>query len=140
MTMTNTKNIQVNPNSTVTQLVGIVPECIVKHYGIQCNDYEVHMPPGVLKHLKKRGHWQDFMAYHQDLPDMIANPDYAGQNPKEPDSVELYKVLGDHILIAIKLNPSSGLFLGSFYTLDNGASKIQKRLRTGRIHPFSFFK
>ncbi|AQX56681.1 hypothetical protein BC359_20940 (plasmid) [Priestia flexa] len=137
--MTNTNNIQVNPDSTVTQLVGIVPECIVKHYGLQCSNYEVHMPPGVLKHLKNRGHWDDFMAYHQDLPDMIANPDYAGQNPKEPNSVELYKVLGEHILVAIKLN-SSGLFLGSFYTLNNGENKIQGRLRTGRIHPFSFFK
>lgn len=140
MINTNTNNIQIKPDSSVTQLVGIVPKCIIKYYGIQCNSFEVYMPPGVLKHLKKRGHWQDFLTYHQDLPNMIANPDYAGQNPKEPDSVELYKILGDHILIAIKFNTSSGLFLGSFYSLDNGADKIQKRLRVGRIYPFSFFK
>lgn len=133
-------NIQVNPHSKVTQLVGIIPESIVKYYGIQCSSYEVYMPPGVLKHLKKRNHWNNFLMYHQDLPNMIASPDYAGQNQKEPDSVELYKVIENHILIAIKMNPSSGLFLGSFYTLDNGPDKIQKRLRVKRIYPFSFFK
>lgn len=97
------------------------------------------MPPGVLKHLKKQGHWNDFLKYHADIPAMIAKPDYAGQNPKEPDSIELYKVVSDHVLMAIKMNPANSLFLGSFYELKNGAQKIQGRLVTGRIHPFSYF-
>jgi hypothetical protein len=137
--MTNITNITINPNATVTQLVGYVPEAVIKHYCINCSSYEVFMPPGVLKHLQKRGHWADFLKYHADIPHMISNPDYAGQNPKEPDSIELYKVMSDHVLLAIKMNPSTGLFLGSFYTLDNGAKKIQARLGTRRIHPFSFF-
>ncbi|NRD77813.1 plasmid-related protein [Bacillus sp. BRMEA1] len=131
--------IIINPYSTDTQLVGYVPEAVVKYYCINCSSYEVYMPPGVLKHLKKRGHWNDFLKYHTDIPNMIANPDYAGQNPKEPDSIELYKVVDDHVLIAIKTNPANGLFLGSFYSLDQGKKKIQGRLRTGRIHPFKFF-
>jgi hypothetical protein len=133
------EKITINPYATKTQLVGIISEAIIKHYCISCSSHEVFIPPGVLKHLKKRGHWADFLKYHQDIPDMIANPDYAGQNPKEPGTVELYKVLNDYVLIAIKMNPDTGLFLGSFYTLDNGAEKIQKRLRVGRIHPYSFF-
>jgi phage-Barnase-EndoU-ColicinE5/D-RelE like nuclease3 len=131
--------ITINPYSKETQLVGIVPKCVVDYYGIPCSSYEVHMPPGVLKHLKKKGHWQDFLKYFEDIPAAISNPDYAGQNPKEPGTVELYKVMSDHVLIAIKMNPDTGLFLGSFYTLDNGAEKIKKRLRVKRIHPFSFF-
>jgi hypothetical protein len=131
--------ITINPHATDTQLVGIIPEAITKYYCISCSSYEVHMPPGVLKHLKRRGHWDDFIAYYQDIPAIISKPDYAGQNPKEPDTVELYKVMSDHVLLAIKMNPDTGLFLGSFYTLDNGAKKIEGRLRTGRIHPFSFF-
>lgn len=133
------KNINVDPYAVTTQMVGVLPECLITHYSIPCNSREVYMPPGVLKHLKKRNHWNEFLAFHRSIPGTIANPDYAGQNPKEPDSVELYKFLGDHILIAVKLNPSRGLFLGSFYKLDNGENKIQGRLRTGRIHPFSFF-
>lgn len=134
-----TVSITINPHATVTQVVGVIPEQIVKHYGINCSSYEVFMPPGVLKHLKKHGHWNDFMTYYQDIPNMIADPDYAGQNPKEPGTVELYKVMNDHVLLAIKMNPTTGLFLGSFYILDNGANKIQARLGTGRIHPKAFF-
>jgi hypothetical protein len=133
--------ININPYATETQLVGIIPECIIKHYSIQCAGPEVYMPPGVLKHLKKpkQNHWNDFMTYHQDIPAMIAAPDYVGQNPKEPNTVELYKVVSDHVLLPIKFNTDTGLFLSSFYILDNGADKIQKRLRVSRIHPFSFF-
>jgi hypothetical protein len=134
-----TTKIIINPNDTQTQLVGSIPECIIKHYSIKCAGLEVYMPPGVLKHLKKQGHWDDFMKYHQDIPDMIAIPDYAGQNPKEPNTVELYKVVSDHVILPIKFNMDTGLFLSSFYILDNGADKIQKRLRSNRIHPFSFF-
>lgn len=131
--------INININATETQLVGIIPECIINHYSIQCASLEVYMPPGVLKHLQKRNHWNDFLTYHQDIPGMIAAPDYAGQNPKEPHTIEIYKVLNDHVILPIKLNAESGLFMGSFYILDNGASKIQGRLRSKRIHPFSTF-
>ena len=130
--------IIVNPNATDNQLVGFVPKCIVQYYQIQCVSLDVYMPPGVLKHLKKRGHWNDFITHHQDIPNMIANPDYAGQNPKESGTIELYKVVSDHLIIPIKLN-AEGLFLSSFYALDNGPDKIQKRLRAQRIYPFSFF-
>jgi|SRR4051794_18591682 hypothetical protein len=129
----------INPNSIDTQLVGVIPECIINYYSIQCTSLEVYMPPGVLKHLKKKGHWNDFVTYHQDIPSMIATPDYAGQNPKEPNTVEIYKIVNDHVILPIKLNTDSGLFLSSFYILDNGADKIKKRLRAGRIHPFSLF-
>ncbi|WP_343754342.1 plasmid-related protein [Lentibacillus halophilus] len=131
--------IKINPHATESQLVGIIPKVIVKYYGIKCSSYEVYLPPGVLKHLKKRGHWDDFIKYHENLPNMISSPDYAGQNPDEPDSVELYSIMGDRILIAIKLKPSTDLFLGTFFILKNGDKKIQGRLNTGRIHPFSSF-
>lgn len=131
--------INIDPYSTDTQLVGFVPECIINHYALPCISSEIYMPPGVLKHLKKRGHWNDFMAYYQDIPSIITNPDYAGQNPKEPDTIEIYKALSDSVILPIKLNTESGLFLSSFYILDNGIDKIQKRLRSGRIHPMSFF-
>lgn len=132
--------IIVNPYATTSQLVGVIPEQVTNYYSLQCKSYEVYMPPGVPKHLKKRDHWDDFITYHQDLPSMISNPDYAGQNPSELESVELYKVMGESILIAIKLNPSAELFLSTFFILKNGPSKIQGRLKSGRIYPFAFFK
>lgn len=131
--------IKIDINSTKTQLVGVLPECIINYYSLQCASLEVYMPPGVIKHLHKQGHWNDFVTYHEDIPGMIALPDYAGQNPKEPGTVEIYKILNDHVILPIKLNAESGLFMSSFYILDNGADKIQKRLRSKRIKPFTDF-
>lgn len=131
--------IIIDPNSTNLQLIGTIPQCLIDYYSINCNSLNVYMQPGVLKHLKKRGHWRDFMTYYQHIPDIISNPDYAGQNPKEHGTIEIYKVLSDHVILPVKLNNDSGLFMSSFYILDNGANKIEKRLRSGRINPFSFF-
>lgn len=133
------KTIVVNPYAIEAQIVGEIPEPLIRYYRLQCSDYNVYMPPGVLKHLKKRNHWNDFLTYHTDIPNMIANPDYCGQNPKEANTIELYKVINDHIILPIKLNTDTGLFLSSFYILDNGPDKIHKRLRSNRIYPFSFF-
>ncbi|MFD0943758.1 PBECR3 domain-containing polyvalent protein [Savagea faecisuis] len=83
--------ININPDVIETQLVGFVPECIINYYAIQCASLAVYMPPGVLKHLKKRDYWDDFLKYYQDIPSIIATPDYAGQNPKEPNTIEIYK-------------------------------------------------
>lgn len=129
--------IDIDINSTQTQIVGTLPECIISHYSLQCVSLDVYMPPGVMKHLHRRGHWEDFTAYYQDIPGMISLPDYVGQNPKEPNTVEIYKILSDHVILPIKLNEESGLFMSSFYVLDNGASKIEKRLRSSRILSFA---
>lgn len=133
------KIIKVNPYAIETQLVGIIPESIINYYSIECSNLNVYMPPGVLKHLKKRRHWNDFVKYHQYIPNMIANPDYVGQNPNKPNTLELYKVMNGHILLPIKLNTVTGLFLSSFYRLNNGPNIILQRFRNGRIHPFPFF-
>jgi len=83
-----------------------------------------------------KNHEEDYNKYFHLIPDMIESPDYIGQNPKEPNSVEIYKVISDHVLIAIKLDPSGYMFLSSMYSLDNGQYKVQKRLKSGRIVPY----
>ena len=130
---------QIDPTSTETQVIGYIPQSIIDYYSLKCLSAEVFLPPGVLKHLKKRGHWDDFMKYYEDIPAMIALPDYVGQNPKEPHTIEIYKVIADHVILPIKLNEADGMFMSSFYILDNGADKIAKRLRIGRLFPFSHF-
>lgn len=67
---------------------------------------------------------------------MLKNSDYVGQNPKEPNSIELYKQIG-YVLIADKLDPSGYLYLSSMYELNNGEHKIKARLKSGRIVPFT---
>jgi hypothetical protein len=93
--------IIIDPYSTDTQQLGVLPKCLVTYYQLPYTTLDVWMPPGVLKHLKKRGHWEDLMEHHLIIPSAIEKPDFAGQNPREPNSLELYKIIDDHLLIAI---------------------------------------
>lgn len=127
----------VDPNATDRQIVGMLD--IAKINSILgtsfTNSGEVWMYPGLKKHVMKE-HAGIFEAYHQYLPSIIASPDYIGQNPSVPNSVELVKRISDTILLAIKLDPTGYLFVSSFYDLKNAQVKIQKRLNSGRLKPY----
>lgn len=131
------KTYTINPKATDVQCIGVIPEVITKTYNLNCPSNEVLMYPGVIKHIRKSKHESTFLKHYDKIPDIISNPDYVGQNPKEPNSVELYKFINEYLLVAIKLDPSGYFFLSSFYDLNNGQYKIQSRLNSGRIVPFS---
>jgi len=103
--------------------------------GVNFTVSEVYIYPGAIKHIKKKhpGIWEQ---YGHSIPLILREPDYIGKNPKEPNSIELYKQLGDHLLLAIKLDPTGYLFVSSLYDLKNAPAKIQKRLASKRIVPY----
>lgn len=120
-------------NSKDPQLIGeLDTQKIHQLIQVQLPVQKVYIYPGAIKHIKKNhpGIWEQ---YGHLLPDIIADPDYIGKNPKEPNSIEMYKQINDHLLLAIKLDPSGYLFVSSLYDLNNGHIKIQKRLASGRI-------
>ncbi|MGG1673977.1 hypothetical protein ACIFOE_25790 [Paenibacillus sp. NRS-1783] len=126
----------ININATSTQIVGkLQVEAIKRLTGVELPVAEVYMYPGAIKHVKRK-HPGIIEQYGHLIPDMISNPDYVGQNPKEPNSIELVKAINVHLLLAIKLDPSGYLYLSSFYDLDNAAAKLQKRLESKRWVPF----
>jgi hypothetical protein len=123
-------------NASNNQIVGQLNIVAIKALtGIDFPVAEVHMYAGAIRHIKK-WHPGIIELYGHLIPDMIANPDYVGQNPSEPNSVELVKVVSQHVQLAIKLDPSGYLFVSSFYNLDNGEFKVNKRLLSGRLVPY----
>lgn len=69
------------------------------------------------------------------IPDVISRPDYVGHNPKEPNSIELVKVLSGSILVGIKLDAARGYcYVASVYEISSG--KLQSRIRSGRLKKF----
>jgi len=79
----------VNQNTNRRQIVGVLDVGTINALlGTNLPSTEVWMYSGFIKHVKKK-HKGNFEAYHHLIPDIIANPDYVGQNPTEPDSVEL---------------------------------------------------
>lgn len=66
------------------------------------------------------------------VPSIIANPDYVGHNPKEPNSVELVKVLAANVMVCVKLDVANGYhYVASVYEISN--SKLQNRIQSGRM-------
>ncbi|EEM56360.1 MULTISPECIES: PBECR2 nuclease fold domain-containing protein [Bacillus cereus group] len=116
-------------------VVGTLPQVIIDKYELECDSNDVKMYPGAIKHIQRK-HPGIYERYSGNIKDIIENPDYVGNNPKEPNSVELIKVIDEHILIAIKLDPSGYLFLSSMYDMNNGPVKVEKRLKSGRLQPY----
>ncbi|HBF2207821.1 hypothetical protein [Paenibacillus aceti] len=111
-------------------------QAIKKLTGVDLSDGKVKVYPGALKHIRKR-HPGVLEQYGHLIPGMISCPDYVGKNPKEPNSIELVKIVQDHLLLAIKLDPTGYVFVSSFYDLANGTAKLQKRLASRRWVPYS---
>ncbi|MGZ4135584.1 MAG: PBECR3 domain-containing polyvalent protein, partial [Tumebacillaceae bacterium] len=125
----------IDPHGTERQVVGFLNATVLNSLlGTNLPDAEVIMYPGFVKHVRKK-HPGIFENHYDRIPDIIENPDFVGQNLKEPNSVELYKQVGP-LLLAIKLDPTGYLYLSSMYDLHNGQHKIQKRLQSGRIIPY----
>ncbi|NOJ74025.1 hypothetical protein HMI46_26290 [Paenibacillus alvei] len=124
-------------NASEIQIVGKINTAAIKRLiNVDFQTEDVKMYPGALKHIR-RNHPGILEDYGHLIPDIIANPDFVGQNPKELNSVELVKAITPHLLLAIKLDPSGYLFVSSFYDMHNGPVKLQKRLASGRLVPFT---
>lgn len=91
--------------------------------------YDIYQSSGLPIHVKK-GH-PDCLKYINSIPDIISSPDYIGTNPKEPDSVELIKILDKNILVAIKLDIKNQYFyVASLYDIPE--AKKSRRIHSGR--------
>ncbi len=136
MTTPNPTQIIIRDNVRHPQTCGhLDTQKIFNLTGVQLPFSEVFIYSGAIKHIKKN-HPGVFEQYGHLIPTIVTSPDFVGKNPKEPNSVELYKIVNDHLLLAIKCDPSGYLYVSSLYTLNNGPYKIQKRLASGRIVPY----
>lgn len=94
---------------------------------------KIYQSKGLAKHIEKRH--PECLKYLNYVSDIINSPDYIGTNPKEPNSIELIKTYEKNIQIAIKLNVNDDYYyIATLF--DINFSKLQKRLKTGRIKKF----
>ena len=89
---------------------------------------------GLQIHIKKRH--PHCIKYLDNIPDILASPDYIGHNPKESNSIELIKCYADNIKVAIKLDTKNNhLYVASLYDIKD--SKLQRHLDSGRLKIFN---
>lgn len=94
---------------------------------------EIYQFPGLQVHVQN--HHPNKTSYLSHIPDIIANPDYVGHNPKEVDSIELVKKYTDNEMVCIKLDSKNGyLFVASVYEITE--AKLNNRVNSGRLKKY----
>lgn len=71
-----------------------------------------------IEHIKKR-HEYEYEKYYKFLPDIIAQPDYVGLNPKD-NSIQLvkeFKISNDYVRVAIKVMQTGTCFVKTMHIL-----------------------
>lgn len=107
------------------QIVGEVTEAIEQLLGITVPpDRTIYFGPSNLDHMK-RSHPADFARYGTELVNILANPDYVGQNPTDSsiEYVKEYQVAGEYVKVAVRLSKSDRYYARSLYTLNNNRVK-----------------
>ena len=94
---------------------------------------DIYQDSGLYHHIKNRH--PNCIKYLDKITDILLSPDYIGKNPKEPNSIELIKNLGDNLQIAIKLDFNNNYYyIATLHEISN--VKINKRLNNGRLKKF----
>lgn len=113
-------------------IVGKYPQKFNEKLNLTLPCTDIVQSDGLIIHIQKRH--PGYESYLQQLSVIIRQPDYIGKNPREPDSIELVKILDENILVAVKLDKkNASLYVASLYPIKEGT--LQHRLRNGRLIP-----
>ena len=93
----------------------------------------IYQSHGLKKHIQKRHPAEIYLLDY--VEKIIKNPDYIGRHPKEPDSVELVKVIEKNIMVCIKLDCANEYFyVSSVFSISN--AKLNNRIHAGRLKKY----
>jgi len=110
--------------------VGMLQDNYLKIFSMPLSDRSIYAHSGTFKHIKKRH--PNINNIESKIRNILANPDYVGTHPKEPNSIEYIKKIDDNYLVAVKFDKQENyLIVASLYNITE--AKISSRLKTGRI-------
>ncbi len=81
-----------NTYQSKPQEVGYLTARVIELLKIEYPPQAIYIGRTNIKHIRKK-HPQIFHKYLQQIPEIISNPDYVGQNPRQ-EGFEYIKVLG----------------------------------------------
>lgn len=90
----------------------------------------IYQSDGLATHVAKRHPNEIGNLAH--IPAVISSPDYIGQNPNEPDSIELVKILSNNVMVCVKLDKNRNhMYVASVFNITN--AKLQSHINSGRL-------
>lgn len=95
-------------------------------------DQPIYLGTSNIAHMQKK-HSTAYAKYGQHITQILAQPDYVGENPKD-GSIEYVKefvVEKEHVKIAIRISGSGTLFVRSLYVLN--PNRVQNFISKGTL-------
>ncbi len=117
----------------VIEVVGSVSPQVEQLLGLTVPaDRNIYFGPSNLAHMQT-AHPADFSQYGAELRNILAHPDYVGQNPSD-GSIEYVKLFlrnGDYVKVAVRLSRSDHYYARSLYVLNN--SRVRNYITKGTL-------
>jgi len=110
-----------------------VTEHIEKLLGIAVPaDRTIYLGPTNVVHMRT-SHPADFAKYGAELVNILAYPDYVGQNPTDGsiEYVKEFQVEGEFVKVAVRLAKTDRFYARSLYVLNN--ARVKNYIRKGTL-------
>lgn len=111
----------------MAQEVGKVSAKVISLLGLSLQvDQPIYLGSSNITHMQRR-HPLDYAQYGQCIPQILACPDYVGENPSDGsiEYVKDYQINGEYVKVAVRLSGGGTLYARSLYVLN-----------TNRVHSF----
>lgn len=113
--------------------VGTVTADVEKLLGLTVTgDRTIYLGQSNLLHMQT-SHPADFAKYGTELLNILAFPDYVGQNPSDGsiEYVKEFQVDGEFVKVAVRLAKSDRFYARSLYVLNN--TRVKNYIRKGTL-------
>ncbi len=120
--------------------VGIVSENVKKLLGLSfVEDDNIYMSATNIAHMES-SHPSDYDKYKDQIQNILAYPDYVGQNPND-NSIEYVKnfiVDNKYVKVAVRLSAGNKYYARSLYVLNS--RRVENFIKKGTLKKVDFSK
>ena len=113
--------------------VGIVAENIKKLLGLpSMEDDNIYMGATNIAHMES-SHPSDYAKYKDQIQNILASPDYVGQNPND-NSIEYVKnfiIDSEYVKVAVRLSSGNKYYARSLYVLNK--RRVENFIKKGTL-------
>lgn len=117
----------------MTRIVGKVTRRVETLLGLTGpDDKQIYIAPSNLQHMQA-SHPADWAKYGTELFNILASPDYVGQNPSDGsiEYVKEFMVHGEYVKVAVRLSLSGHYYARSLYVLNS--SRVKNFIAKGTL-------
>ena len=113
--------------------VGKLSARVVSLLGLsQKQDQPILLGASNIAHMQAK-HPADYQKYGKYIPQILAQPDYVGQNPKDGsiEYVKEFKVNNDFVKVAVRISGQGKLYARSVYVLN--PTRVHNFIKAGTL-------